>query len=78
MLTLPIPLLLSWLMGLLSLTFLGLGSYLLYKAASRSSRQKRAIQKHYYCEAANRQRDTLVIDQVTPVNGGKTRESGIL
>jgi pimeloyl-ACP methyl ester carboxylesterase len=65
MLTLPIPLLLSWLMGLLSLAFLGLGSYLLYKAARRWSHQKRAIQKHYYHEAANRQRDTLVVDQVT-------------
>jgi pimeloyl-ACP methyl ester carboxylesterase len=70
MLTLPIPLLLSWLMGLLSLAFFGLGIYLLNKAARRWSRRKRAIQKHYReaehsREAEHRQRDTLLVDSLT-------------
>jgi pimeloyl-ACP methyl ester carboxylesterase len=47
MLTLPIPLLLSWLLGLLSLALLALSTTLLYKGARRCLRYERLRRKEY-------------------------------
>ncbi|MGI8959238.1 MAG: alpha/beta fold hydrolase, partial [Bryobacteraceae bacterium] len=63
MLTLPIPLLLSWFIGLLSLALLALGISLLYKAAKQWSRYDRLVRKAPCDKTEPLQRDAAASGQ---------------